>query len=211
MKKEIISGFIIGLAVVFSYTLSQLLPNIPMRISMSFIFFFGLISIVYLESKLFTGLLVNKTKELIYKENSVINIAKDLAETYIGNIIGVFIVFSMFKIINDPSLDTMMNIANAKINSNYLQVFINSILCNIMVCLSVVLSKKSNSDFGKIFLIIMCLAPMVFCGFEHCIANAFIFMVAININNSLNIIIHMILVSVGNIIGGIFITYMTER
>lgn len=211
MKKEIISGFIIGLAVIFSYILSQLLPSIPMRISMSFIFFFGLISIVYLESKLFTGLLVNKTKEIIYKKNSVVNISKELVKTYIGNIIGVFITFSMFKIINDPSLNTMISIANTKINNDYLQVFINSILCNIMLCLSIILSNKSNSDFGKIFLVIMCLAPMVFCGFEHCIANAFIFMVAINMNNLLNIIIHMVLVSIGNIIGGIFITYMTER
>lgn len=211
MKKEITSGFMIGLAVMFSYILSQSLPNIPIRISMSFIFFFGLISIIYLEAKLFTGLIVKKTREIIYKENNIMNIFKELFKTYIGNIIGIFIIFLMFKLTNNSSSDIMTNVAETKIQNDYLQIFINSILCNIMVCLAVILSSKSKSDFGKIFLILMCLIPMVFCGFEHCIANAFIFMVSINMNNFLNIMIHMILVTIGNIIGGIFITYITER
>lgn len=193
-----LSGIMISLAVIFSYTLALYLPDLHMRIACSLIFPFGLIAVIYLKLKLFTGMIVRFT-------NSEIEI-RDLAVAYIGNIVGVIIAYVIFYMSGNSSSELIKSVAYSKLDNTYVYTFANAILCNIMVCLAVIMSRLNSSDFGKMTTCFLCISPMVFCGFEHCIANAFVFLTIISPDNIINILIHMCIVTLGNIIGGFLIT-----
>ena len=193
-----LSGAMISLATLFSYTLSLHIPDVSQKVVASIIFPFGLISIVYLKAKLFTGAVVKlSNNDMTYME---------LFKIYIGNMIGVVVSYLIVSIPNSNIVDALSNVAVAKISMYYVNIFINSILCNIMVCLAVILLNRATSDFGKIAMCMLCISPMVFCGFEHCVANMFVFMSIISPDNIMPIIIHMTIVSIGNLFGGIIIS-----
>ena len=89
-----------------------------------------------------------------------------------------------------------------------MQLFANSILCNICVCLAVWCSIKMKTEGGKIAMAVAGVVTFVTCGFEHSIANMTFFTIgllnpngaAVNMGGCLY---NLLIVTVGNMIGGI--------
>ena len=75
-----------------------------------------------------------------------------------------------------------------------------AILCNIMIFIAVEFWKNATHWIVKFFGLIFATAIFILCGFEHCIANAFYFGVALS-NKAMGI--PLLLNIFGNTIGGI--------
>ena len=133
---------------------------------------------------------------------------------YIGNFIGAITIGYLIRVTSlYASLDeTIMTIVINKTNinqSNLLSLFILSLLCGILVFLSVELYKREIHPLFKVVGIFLFISCFVICGFEHCIANMFYFA----LSNSyfvypLGSFLNLLIVTIGNSIGAILIYFI---
>lgn len=66
-----------------------------------------------------------------------------------------------------------IKVALAKTTINPATAIISGILCNILVCLAIVMATGATDAIGKIFGVFFPICAFVVCGFEHCVANMF--------------------------------------
>ena len=133
---------------------------------------------------------------------------------YIGNFIGSITIGYLIRVTSlYTSLDeTIMTIVINKTNiseTNLLSLFILSLLCGILVFLSVELYKREIHPLFKVVGIFLFISCFVICGFEHCIANMFYFA----LSNSyfvypLGSFLNLLIVTIGNSIGAILIYFI---
>lgn len=188
------------------------------------VFSVGLILVVLTGSELFTGnnlILVTVLK----KEEKVTKLIKNWFFVFIGNLIGsIFFAYLIYlsKIYQYNSYSwgiKAISIANNKINMNFLEAFSRGILCNILVCLAVLMAIGAKSYVSKIFSIYFPIMAFVASGFEHSVANMYLVPVGIFLKNDFNLIKlinfditnlnflnffikNLIPVTIGNIVGG---------
>lgn len=133
---------------------------------------------------------------------------------YLGNLAGSLILamaISMTGIASNATASAfVLKVVSAKMNGPLLSLFINGILCNILVCLAVWLSARAREDTAKIFLIFWCLFAFIGSGFEHSVANMTLLGVGLFIPHDPQLVSwagfarNLVPVSLGNIIGGAF-------
>lgn len=191
------------------------------------VFSVGLILVVLTGSELFTGnnlilVTILKKKESIYK------LIKNWLIVYIGNLIGsIFYSYLIYlsKIYQYNSYSwgiKAVTIANNKVNLNFLEAFSRGVLCNILVCLAVLMAIGAKDYISKIFSIYFPIMAFVASGFEHSVANMYFIPIALflksdkNFMNFINFDIsnltiknffikNLLPVTIGNIIGGAII------
>ncbi len=93
------------------------------------------------------------------------------------------------------------------------QAFWRGVLCNILVCLAVILALASRSVIGKILGIYFPIMVFVLCGFEHCIANMYFLSAGLMakgefISNFGGMWHNLGPVTLGNIVGGLILVVM---
>lgn len=98
----------------------------------------------------------------------------------------------------------MLTVATAKINLPFGVAVAKGFLCNVLVCLAVACSLNSQSESGKLIMIWWCLLAFIACGFEHSIANMTLF--AIVNTTVVDAFANLIPVTIGNILGAIFVS-----
>ena len=154
------------------------------------IFAFGLLGVCYLGQNLFTG----KCGFLI--ENKIP--ALDLCMILIVNLVAGYLLGLVFSI-TDSSL---IPAAVEKVNSwsFSLSFFLKSFFCGAIMYIAVKMYQE-KTPLGIIFGIPL----FIFCGFQHCIANVITLGVARTIDASL------ILAIIGNLIGSLFIWYISRK
>ena len=127
--------------------------------------------------------------------------------TYLGNIVGTLIAgygIQLTRFVDNPKTSALIqSIADTKINDEWYSIFVLAILCNIMIFTAVDGFKNNKHDIGKYLSLIFGVSVFVICGFEHSIADMFYFSVA---NAwSLKSVLFILLITLGNAIGGIII------
>ncbi|MCI6653125.1 MAG: formate/nitrite transporter family protein [Ruminococcus sp.] len=190
----------------------------------------GLMMVVFSGSELFTGncLMIMGALD---KKVKVRKILINLFVVFFSNLLGALIVD--FLIFYSGQLDIgsgavgayAIKIAVAKTTISPLKAFTSGILCNIFVCMAILMSSISKEIAGKIFAIFFPIFAFVVCGFEHSIANMFyiptgilsatnpqyaqmandLYGITLHQSNnllSLNGIDSIIYVTLGNIVGG---------
>lgn len=209
LAKSILAGIMISLGS-FAYVVCMSMQN---KIVGSALFSIGLLLICFLSLMLYTGkigFIIDSTKEDI--KSNLLN----LVIIYIGNFIGAIGTGALCYLIFSNSstqyardiLTAVNNIAVAKeFNSNNLS-FILSFFCGILVFLAVYLNKRLNNEAARFLFIFLCVFIFVISGFDHCIANMFYFSCAgvWSVNAFLNIL----LVTIGNSSGSIFLNGMLK-
>jgi formate/nitrite transporter FocA (FNT family) len=96
-------------------------------------------------------------------------------------------------------------VAVAKVTLPISVMLYRGILCNILVCLAVLLSIIATDTTGKILAIIFPVSAFVALGFEHCVANTFILPLALMYHASFSVgamLINLGMVTLGNVLGG---------
>lgn len=167
----------------------------------SLIFPIGLILVVLLGAELFTGncLLFAPTSVGDFKGKQL---WKVLGFSYLGNFIGSIIIAALTYHLFD-GLPLIKPVSAASMEN----AMPNAIMCNILVCLAVLLASNQKETWQKIVVIFPPIFLFIFCGFEHCIANMYYLSVDLmnhfSWSNLLWAGVCLGTTTIGNIVGGV--------
>lgn len=142
------------------------------------IFPVGLMLVVFTGSELFTGnsLMI---MAVIDKKITLLKMIRNLVVVYFANFVGALIIdvlvflSGQFDFSGGGLGAYTIKVALAKTSIAPVTAVISGILCNILVCLAIVLAGTAKDSIGRIFGIFFPIAAFVVCGFEHCVANMF--------------------------------------
>lgn len=202
----------------------------PARVLGGAIFPVGLMLVIFLGAELFTG------NCLIFlavwdKKVKAIDMFKNLGIVFFGNLLGALfiVVLCYLSGLWDTSGGLLgaytINTALTKATLSPVSALASGILCNILVCGSILVMTMSTDMTGKIWGIFFTIMAFVVCGFEHSVANMYYLLAGLfaKLNpeyievakttygltteqldslNILNCIESTIYVSIGNMIGG---------
>ena len=187
------------------------------------VFSTGLILVLLAGAELFTGNML-MTAGLIEKKFFAVHILRNWAIVWIGNFIGsllvVFLVFGSGYFLAGNELSKLgallVKVGDAKMALEFWPALLRGILCNILVCLAVVISLSSVSTEGKILAIVFPITVFIIGGFEHSVANMFFLPAALLIKGLsfegvLLMFNNLIPVTLGNIIGGVIIVLLHPK
>ena len=228
---SILAGVYIALGGVFSTVIATgMMGNSPygiMKTLQGLVFSLGLILVVVGGAELFTG---NMLMVIAWagRKISLWQLLRNWGLVYLGNFIGSLLIAGLMILARTYTFssgelgNTMLTIANSKLNYSFTQALSLGILCNILVCLAVWLSYAAKNTTDKVLAVIFPITAFIAAGFEHCVANMYLIPVAIllqvfdpgfvtstNLPASLLnwsdfIKNNLIPVTLGNILGGVF-------
>ena len=164
----------------------------------SLLFAVGLFTICTLKFNLYTG----KVCYVFEKDKEY---ALNLPIIYLGNLLGTIATSFIlhFTRIYPAISEKAKALSEIKLNDSLLSIFILSMMCNILVYLSVEEYNNNPHELGKYLGLIFGIVVFIICGFEHCVANMFYF--SIGDMWSLKTVLYLIVMTLGNSLGGIII------
>lgn len=208
------------------------LPYGVTRLLTGIVFCLGLILVVVGGAELFTG---NNLIVMAWASRKVTTAAllKNWTIVYLGNFIGsigtvvVLFLSKQYTAGGGAVGLTALSIAQSKVSLDFVPALASGILCNALVCLAVWMTFSARSTLDKIAAIVFPITGFVAAGFEHSIANMYFIPIGIFIKQFANqsfwemigktpadyasltwdafIIKNLIPVTIGNIIGGVFL------
>jgi len=181
------------------------------------VFCVGLVLVIIPGSELFTGNIL-MAAGVADRKVKLARVLRNWVCVYAGNFIGALLLaFAMFGtgLLGSPDAPSTLGekaaaIAVAKIDLGFLQALLRGVLCNILVCLAVVLAISSHTIVGKILGIYFPIMVFVLSGFEHSVANMYFIPAGLLVKGSLFasfglIWQNLVPVTIGNIIGGLLV------
>lgn len=234
-RTQLLLGFLAGMFIAFAaYSGTMAMHSVesvgPARVLGGAIFPVGLMLVIFLGAELFTGNCL-VAMAVLDKKVRVRDMFINLGVVFISNLLGaLFIVVLCFAsglwdtsggLLGAYTINTALN----KATLAPIEALSSGILCNILVCGSILVMTMSTDMTGKIWGIFFTIMAFVVCGFEHSVANMYYLLaglfaklnphyVAVAMDtyglttkqiDSLNILTCLestLYVSVGNMIGG---------
>lgn len=208
------AGLYVGIGILLIFTIGGLLTsaNSPMtKIMMGVSFAIALSLVVMTGSELFTGNNMVMTAGTLNKGTSTKDLLRVWAYSFVGNLLGSLLVSGLFVgtgLVNKGSvMEFFATTSLAKASLPFMNLFFRGVLCNILVCVAVMCSFRTNDDTAKLIIIFMCLFAFITSGFEHSVANMTIFGVALFSSaikgaTLMGAIYNLFVVTLGNIAGG---------
>lgn len=198
----VLAGMSIGFGAFGFLAIKTSFDGVVAHIFASFVFTIGLFTIVCLGFNLFTG----KIAFILDKKEKM---WLDLIFMYIGNFVGAIIMgYLMFYFYrdNEAAKTVIENLAlsksgNGTISLVFLDYFLKSLLCGMLVFLAVFIFGNAKSTLFRYLGVVLPIMLFVLCGFEHCIANMAYFAAANMWDGAA--ILNIVIVSVGNSLGAI--------
>lgn len=168
----------------------------------AFMFSLGLFAVCTLKYNLFTG----KVGYLFC--NDVKTYLPWCLMVWVGNLIGSIIVAELVRLtrVAPGIIEKSTKLVQVKADDSLISLFVLGIFCNIMVVHAVDQYLNNPHEIGKYLGIIMSIMVFILCGFEHCIADMFYIQMARMWNSQT--IIALIIITLGNVLGGILIPTM---
>lgn len=235
MIKAVFAGMMIAFGAAGSQAASHMIANAGLaKLVAGAVFPMGLMMVVLTGSELFTGDCL-MGMAIPRKEIKITGMLRVLFLVYAGNFIGSLIIAGLVFLSGQFNLSGgllgayAIKTAAAKCSLSFLPALSSGILCNILVCAAVFLALTAKDTTGKLLSCFFIILLFVASGYEHCVANMFYIpagmlaktnpsfvdaamntfnitaeqMAAINIKNML--INNLLPVTLGNIVGGMFI------
>ena len=187
------------------------------------VFSVGLMLVLIPSSELFTGNIL-MTIGFIYRKYSFVKVLRNWSVVFFGNFVGAVII--AWLVLNSGLLVHLGNltasgavavkIAETKLQLSFAEALCRGILCNMLVCLAVIMCIASRSVMGKILGIYFPIMLFVVSGFEHSVANMYFLPVGLMVKGEfashfLTMFNNLIPVSIGNIIGGLLIVLLHPK
>ena len=196
------------------------------RLIMGCVFPVGLIMVVLLGTELFTG---NCMMIAVVADKRVkfAMLLRNWVVVYLGNLVGAALIVLLVSATGQLGYSSnglavlTIKIAAAKTGLSFGAAFAGGILCNVLVCVAVLLAMASKSIIGKIMGIWFPIMAFVLSGFEHSVANMYYIPAGIfasmnpayaaaaqeaGVNmanlNALGFLGNIVPVTLGNIVGG---------
>lgn len=168
----------------------------------AFMFSLGLFAVCTLKYNLFTG----KVGYLFC--NDVKTYLPWCLMVWVGNLVGSIIVAELVRLtrVAPGIIEKSTKLVQVKADDSLISLFVLGIFCNIMVVHAVDQYLNNPHEVGKYLGIVMSIMVFILCGFEHCIADMFYIQMARMWNSQT--IIALIVITLGNVLGGILIPTM---
>jgi len=187
------------------------------------VFSVGLILVLILGSELFTGNIL-MTIGLVYQKYSYVKVLRNWLIVYFGNFLGgiiiAWLVFNSGILARFGNLTpigaTALNLAKAKLELSFVEALCRGILCNMLVCLAVIMSIAAKTIMGKILGIYFPIMTFVASGYEHSVANMYFLPAGLMaeerfISAFFTMFNNLVPVTIGNIIGGLLIVLLHPK
>lgn len=184
----------------------------------------GLAMVILAGSELFTGdcLMIIPCMS---KKITIWEMIRSWVIVYAGNFVGGVLVSAMvvyghtFSMFNNGMAESAVAIAAGKTALSFSDALIRGIMCNILVCVAVWMGFAAKDAAGKVLAIFFPIMVFVICGYEHSVANMYYIPSGLFAMNEYGIaaeglswgtflIKNEIPVTLGNIIGGLFVGLM---
>ena len=157
----IMAGAFIALGGAASSTASHAIENVGLARAMAgMIFPVGLMLIVFLGGELFTGnclVVMDVFAKRTTWKGLMYNLVVVYFSNYSGGLLGAYTI----------------KVAVGKLAVTPVQAVTSGILCNLLVCLAVLMATCAKDIVGKVWAIFFPICAFVIGGFEHCVANMF--------------------------------------
>ena len=175
----IFAGMFIACGASASSVAMHAISNVGLaRLVAGCIFPIGLMMIVFVGGELFTGdcLMI---MGCIHRRFSLLSMAKVLAVVWISNLLGSVILAALvstsgqFHYSGDLLGAFTIKVGLGKVGLDFGTAFVSGILCNIFVCIAVLMAAAAKDIVGKVFAIFFPILAFVVSGYEHCVANMY--------------------------------------
>ncbi len=175
----IMAGAFIALGGAASSTAAHAIENVGLARAMAGVIFpVGLMLIVFLGGELFTGncLIV---MDVFAKRTTWKRLLYNLVVVYFSNLIGALIIDTLLVFSGNLNYSGgllgayTIKTAVGKLAVTPVQAITSGILCNLLVCLAVLMATCAKDIVGKVWAIFFPICAFVIGGFEHCVANMF--------------------------------------
>lgn len=181
--KTIVLGIMAGMFIAFgactSNVAAHLIQNTGVaKMAAGAIFPVGLMMIVFIGGELFTGdclMLIG----CMHKKYKVIKMIEKLIVVFFSNLIGALIVVLLAYYCGQWELSASalgaytIKVALGKANLSFGKALCSGVLCNLAVCLAVLMGYAAKDIVGKVWAIFFPIFAFVVGGFEHCVANMY--------------------------------------
>lgn len=169
----------------------------------------GLLAIVFLGGELATGNAMVMMFGVLEKKIKLSDMAKNWALVFLFNIVGGVLVAWFFGHVlglteGDFAAKTIA-VGSGKVKDTVLQMIVSGIGCDIFVCMAVWLGSMSKDFLGRFVGVWFPIMIFVTCGFQHCVANAFIIPASMFAGADISLAqcaFNLLIVFIGNEIGG---------
>jgi formate transporter len=204
----VLAGAFIGLGALYSViVLSD--PGLGFaasRVLAGVVFSLGLLLVVVAGAELFTG---NNLLAMAWAQGTVSTreVLHNWAVICVANFIGAagLAVLVFLSGHADAYSGTYLKIAAAKSALPFWSAFFRGVLCNVLVCLAVWMALAGRSVTDKAVAIVFPISAFVAAGFEHSIANMYLFPLAMLLERSTDLSwlwTNLVPVIAGNLVGG---------
>lgn len=175
----IMAGAFIALGGATSSTAAHAVNNVGLaRMISGAVFPIGLMMIVFVGGELFTGNCLIFMAVLDGKV-SWKKFIRNLLVVYLSNLVGALLID--FLVFFSGNLNYSggwlgayaIKVALGKVDITPLQGITSGILCNMLVCVAILMAAAAQDVAGKVWAIFFPIFAFVIGGFEHCVANMF--------------------------------------
>lgn len=175
----ILAGMFIALGAATSNTAVHTIKDIGLaRTLAGAIFPVGLMMIVFIGGELFTGNCL-MIMAVINKRIKVSQMLRNLCVVFLSNFIGSFVIVLIINYCGNLDFTSgalgayTIKVALGKVTLSPVKAVLSGILCNILVCIAILMATACKDAIGKIFAIWFPIFAFVIGGFEHIVANMY--------------------------------------
>lgn len=177
--KAIFAGVFIALSAASSSAAIYGIENTGLAKSLAGVIFpVGLMLVIMLGGELFTGnCLIFFSK--MSGQSSTMDVLRILLIVYFGNMVGAILIAIMvffcgqFDYSQGMLGGFVIKVAVSKVTQPAPRLFASAILCNVLVCFSVLMANASKDVVGKMLAAFFPIMAFVIGGYEHCVANMY--------------------------------------
>lgn len=206
------AGAYIGFGDILMFSVGSHVNPAYAHLIMGGVFACALTIVVFAGSDLFTGTAMYMPFAVFRGETGVGGMVLVWVVCWIGNLIGALVLAAILHaagggvLLTDGS-EVFFKAVAAKMAAPGDQLFARGLLCNWLVCLAIWMAARTNNDGAKLGLIFWPVFAFVASGFEHSVANMFVFALALIGDHPANITLagavhNELFVTLGNLAGG---------
>lgn len=175
----IMAGMFIACGASASSVAMHAVTNVGLaRLVAGVIFPVGLMMIIFVGGELFTGdcLMIMGCLQGKY---TILSMVKVLVVVFFSNFVGAAVLAAMVSISGQYDYTGgllgafTIKVAMGKVSLSFGAAFISGILCNVFVCVAVLMSVAAKDIGGKAWAIFFPIMAFVVSGYEHCVANMY--------------------------------------
>ena len=175
----ILAGMFIACGASASSVAMHAISNVGVaRLVAGAVFPVGLMMIVFVGGELFTGdcLMI---MGCMHKKYSAWNMIRVLVVVFVTNFVGAALMAWMVNASTQFNYSSgllgafTIKVAMGKLSLSFGSAFISGILCNIFVCMAVLMAASAKDIAGKVWAIFFPILAFVVSGYEHCVANMY--------------------------------------